>query len=197
MFDEYFQPLSAVSTIISAATLPPPDTVGASSSVTIDQDAPFLSTSPNNDTTPTPIPSTNVEEPNAKEEVEFNSDTFTNLFAPLETSSAESSSRIKYGLDQCDLVDIPMVERLKFDEDPNGTPVSDADHTGCQDSTESTSGSAYFLGEKLISLSSKKQKCTMISTTEEEYVCLSGCCAHILWMRSQLTDYEFDYNKIP
>ncbi|GKE82515.1 integrase, catalytic region, zinc finger, CCHC-type containing protein [Tanacetum coccineum] len=92
--DEYFQPPSAVSIIISVATLPPPDTVGASSSITIDQDAPSLSTSPNNDTTPTPIPSTNVEEPNAKEEVEFNSDTFTNLFAPLETSSAESSSRI-------------------------------------------------------------------------------------------------------
>ncbi|GJS68308.1 retrovirus-related pol polyprotein from transposon TNT 1-94 [Tanacetum coccineum] len=29
----------------------------------------------------------------------------------------------KYGLDQCDPVDIPMVERLKLDEDPNGTLV--------------------------------------------------------------------------
>ncbi|GJX86715.1 retrovirus-related pol polyprotein from transposon TNT 1-94 [Tanacetum coccineum] len=29
----------------------------------------------------------------------------------------------KYGLDQCDPVDIPMVERLKLDEDPNRTPV--------------------------------------------------------------------------
>ncbi|GJU72769.1 retrovirus-related pol polyprotein from transposon TNT 1-94 [Tanacetum coccineum] len=29
----------------------------------------------------------------------------------------------KYGLDQCDLVAIPMVERLKLDEDPNGTLV--------------------------------------------------------------------------
>ncbi|GKC51864.1 retrovirus-related pol polyprotein from transposon TNT 1-94 [Tanacetum coccineum] len=85
---------------------------------------------------------------------------------------------LKYGLDQCDPVDIPMVERLKLDEDPNGTPVeptryrgvvgslmylkpvvglsvyrlhvcqdtgfdltgfADADHIGCQDSTESTS----------------------------------------------------------
>ncbi|GKC53621.1 hypothetical protein Tco_1076366 [Tanacetum coccineum] len=30
-----------------------------------------------------------------------------------------------------------------------------------------------------------------------EYISLSGCCAQILWKRSQLTDYEFDYNKIP
>ncbi|GKE75457.1 hypothetical protein Tco_1537498, partial [Tanacetum coccineum] len=26
---------------------------------------------------------------------------------------------------------------------------------------------------------------------------MSGCCAQILWMRSQLKDYGFDFNKIP
>ncbi|GJS90615.1 hypothetical protein Tco_0773251 [Tanacetum coccineum] len=26
---------------------------------------------------------------------------------------------------------------------------------------------------------------------------MSGCCAQILWMRSQLTDYDFVFNKIP
>nr|GEZ13256.1 integrase, catalytic region, zinc finger, CCHC-type, peptidase aspartic, catalytic [Tanacetum cinerariifolium] len=45
--------------------------------------------------------------------------------------------------------------------------------------------------------SSKKQKSTAISTTEAEYIAMSGCCAHILWMRSQLTDYDFVFNKIP
>ncbi|GJR71346.1 integrase, catalytic region, zinc finger, CCHC-type containing protein [Tanacetum coccineum] len=45
--------------------------------------------------------------------------------------------------------------------------------------------------------SSKKQKCTAISSTEAEYIALSGCCAQILWMRSQLTDYGFQFNKIP
>ncbi|GJS61417.1 putative reverse transcriptase domain-containing protein [Tanacetum coccineum] len=41
IFDEYFKPLSVVSTPISAATLFPPDTVAASpSSTTIDKDAP-------------------------------------------------------------------------------------------------------------------------------------------------------------
>ncbi|GKE40262.1 hypothetical protein Tco_1463667 [Tanacetum coccineum] len=57
-------------------------------------------------------------------------------------------------------------------------------------------GSAQFLGEKLVSWSSKKQKCTAISTTKAEYISLSGRCAQILWMRSQLTDYGFDFNKI-
>ncbi|GJU40799.1 retrovirus-related pol polyprotein from transposon TNT 1-94 [Tanacetum coccineum] len=457
IFDEYFKPLSVVSTPISAATLFPPDTVGESPSfTTIDKDAPSQSISPNSKTTSPPINSTNVEEPHNEEVIVFDSDTFTNPFAPPDTSSSESSSRIvnssnmhtfqqphvntkiwtkdhplviiignpskpfstrrqlatdalwcyfhafiikeepknykeamiesswieaiqediheferlegidfkesfapvarieairifiayvahmnmtvfqmevktaflngilkeevyvsqpegfidqdhptyvfrlkkafyglkqaprncpkgifinqskyalemlkKYGLDQCDPVDIPMVKRLKLDKDPNGTLVdptryrgmvgslmyltasrpglvfvvcmcaryqakptkkhlttikrvfwylkgiinmgmwypkdtgfdltafADADHAGCQDSRKSTSGSAQFLGEKLVSWSSKKQKCTAISTIEAEYISLSGCCAQILWMRSQLTDYGFDYNKIP
>ncbi|GKB23115.1 retrovirus-related pol polyprotein from transposon TNT 1-94 [Tanacetum coccineum] len=45
--------------------------------------------------------------------------------------------------------------------------------------------------------SSKKQKCTAISCTEAEYIALSGSCAQILWMRSQLIDYGFQFNKIP
>ncbi|GJX80870.1 hypothetical protein Tco_0329019 [Tanacetum coccineum] len=61
----------------------------------------------------------------------------------------------------------------------------------------STSRSAQFLGDKLVSWSSKKQKCTSISSTKAEYIALSGCCAQILWMRSQLTDYGFQFNKIP
>ncbi|GKA48891.1 retrovirus-related pol polyprotein from transposon TNT 1-94 [Tanacetum coccineum] len=146
----------------------------------------------------------------------------------------------KFGMDSCDPVDTPMVDRLKLDEDPLGIPVdqtrfrsmvgslmyltasrpdlvfavcmcaryqasptkkhlealkrvfwylrgtinwglwypkdtamaltayADADHAGCQDTRRSTSGSAQFLGDKLI-----------------------------LWMRSQLTDYDFISNKIP
>nr|GFA31305.1 retrovirus-related Pol polyprotein from transposon TNT 1-94 [Tanacetum cinerariifolium] len=35
-----------------------------------------------------------------------------------------------------------------------------------------------------------------ISSTEVEYIALSGCCAKILWMRSQLTDYGLGFNKI-
>ncbi|GKC71060.1 hypothetical protein Tco_1116943 [Tanacetum coccineum] len=154
-----------------------------------------------------------------------------------------------YGLDQCDVVDIPMVGQSKLDEDLNGTLVdptryrgmvgslmyltasrpdlvfvvcmyaryqaqptekhltavkrvfrylkgtinmglwypkdtgfnliafADADHAGYQNLRCSTSRSAQFLREKLVSWSSKKQKCTAISTTEAEVVVLksSGC----------------------
>nr|GEY82377.1 uncharacterized mitochondrial protein AtMg00810-like [Tanacetum cinerariifolium] len=51
-------------------------------------------------------------------------------------------------------------------------------------------------GDKLVSWSFKKKKSTAISSTEAEYITLSGCCAQILWMRSQLTDYGFQLNKI-
>ncbi|GJX76007.1 retrovirus-related pol polyprotein from transposon TNT 1-94 [Tanacetum coccineum] len=52
-------------------------------------------------------------------------------------------------------------------------------------------------GDKLVCWSSKKQNCVSISTAESEYVAVSGCCAQVLWMRTQLTDYGFFYDKVP
>nr|GEY38285.1 hypothetical protein [Tanacetum cinerariifolium] len=76
-------------------------------------------------------------------------------------------------------------------------PFADADHAGCQDTCRSTSGSLQFLGDRLISWSSKRQKSVAISSTEAEYIASSGCYAQILWMRSQLTNYGLGFNKIP
>ncbi|GKA38960.1 retrovirus-related pol polyprotein from transposon TNT 1-94 [Tanacetum coccineum] len=158
----------------------------------------------------------------------------------------------KYGFDSCDLVDTPMVEKSKLDEDKEGkafdlshyrgmigtllyliasrpdlqfalcmcaryqarltekhlhavkrifrylkgavnrglwypkdssialTAFADADHAGCQDTHRSTSGSMQFLGDRIVSWSSKRQKSTAISSTEAEYIAMSGCCAQIL-----------------
>ncbi|GJY09442.1 retrovirus-related pol polyprotein from transposon TNT 1-94 [Tanacetum coccineum] len=77
------------------------------------------------------------------------------------------------------------------------TTFADADHAGCQDTRRSTSSSIQLLGERIVSWSSKRQKSAAISSTEAEYIALSGCCAQVLWMRSQLTDYDFGFNKIP
>nr|GEW70859.1 putative reverse transcriptase domain-containing protein [Tanacetum cinerariifolium] len=74
---------------------------------------------------------------------------------------------------------------------------ADADHAGCQDTRRSTFGSVQFLGERLISWSSKRQKSVAISSTKAKYIALYGCCAQILWMRSQLSDYGLGFNKIP
>ncbi|GJU06603.1 hypothetical protein Tco_1123033 [Tanacetum coccineum] len=60
------------------------------------------------------------------------------------------------------------------DTDMSLTAYVDADHGGCQDTRRSTSGSARFLEDKLVSWSSKKQKSTAISSTKAEYIALSG-----------------------
>nr|GEV01249.1 retrovirus-related Pol polyprotein from transposon TNT 1-94 [Tanacetum cinerariifolium] len=67
------------------------------------------------------------------------------------------------------------------------TSFSDSDHAGCLDSRKSTSGG----------IQSKKQDCTLMSSVEAEYVSLSTCCTQVLWMRTQLTDYGFHFDKIP
>ncbi|GKA93954.1 uncharacterized mitochondrial protein-like protein [Tanacetum coccineum] len=36
-----------------------------------------------------------------------------------------------------------------------------------------------------------------ISSAKAEYIALSGCCARVLWMKSQLTDYGLGFNKNP
>ncbi|GKB21210.1 hypothetical protein Tco_0855133 [Tanacetum coccineum] len=78
------------------------------------------------------------------------------------------------------------------------TTFSDSDHAGCLNLRKSTSGSIQFLGgDKLVSWSSKKQDCTSMSTAETEYVSLSACCAQVLSIRTQLTDYGFHFDKIP
>ncbi|GKA61464.1 retrovirus-related pol polyprotein from transposon TNT 1-94 [Tanacetum coccineum] len=116
----------------------------------------------------------------------------------------------------CDPVDTPMVEKSKLDEDTQGKVIDlthyrgmvgtlmyliatyvDADHAGCQDTKRSTSGCMQLLGERLVSWPSKREKSAAISSTEAEYIALSGCCAQVLWMRSQLTDYGLGFNKIP
>ncbi|GJU07338.1 retrovirus-related pol polyprotein from transposon TNT 1-94 [Tanacetum coccineum] len=138
----------------------------------------------------------------------------------------------KCGMDTSGLVNTPMIDRSKLDEEPLGilvdqsvlryqdkptkkhleaikwvfrylqgtinwglwypketamalTAYANANHAGYQDTRRSTSGSAQFLGDKLVSWSSKNQKSTAISTTKAEYIAMSGCYAQILWMRLQ------------
>ncbi|GJX87915.1 integrase, catalytic region, zinc finger, CCHC-type containing protein [Tanacetum coccineum] len=74
---------------------------------------------------------------------------------------------------------------------------SDVDHSWCNDDCKSTYGGIKFLGENLVSWSSKKQDSTAMSTAKAKYISLSACCAQVIWMRTQLLDYRFRYNKIP
>ncbi|KAL8092227.1 hypothetical protein AgCh_034496 [Apium graveolens] len=74
---------------------------------------------------------------------------------------------------------------------------SDADFAGCKIDRKSTSGSYQFLGGRLVSWFSKKQKSIYTSTAEVEYIAAGSCCAQILWMKNQLLDYGLEFSKIP
>ncbi|GJW01590.1 retrovirus-related pol polyprotein from transposon TNT 1-94 [Tanacetum coccineum] len=92
------------------------------------------------------------------------------------------------------VIKLKWLWKNKKDEDQTATY---ADHAGCVDTRKSTSGRIQFLGAKLVNWMSKKQDCTAMSSAEAEYVALSASCAQVMWMRTQLKDYGFKYNKIP
>ncbi|KAI3735506.1 hypothetical protein L6452_15005 [Arctium lappa] len=77
------------------------------------------------------------------------------------------------------------------------TAYLDADHAGCMLDRKSTSGHIQFHGDKLVSWASKKQLCVSTSTAEAEYVVVASCCSQVLWMRTQLRDCGFKFDKIP
>ncbi|GJY71749.1 retrovirus-related pol polyprotein from transposon TNT 1-94 [Tanacetum coccineum] len=119
----------------------------------------------------------------------------------------------KFGMDSCDLVDTPMVDRLKLDEDPLGIPVDqtrfrsmvgslmyltasrpDLVFTGlCYPKDTAMALTACADADHAVCWSSKKQKSTAISTTEAEYIAMSRCCAQILWMRSNHIDIRHHF----
>ncbi|GKE62574.1 retrovirus-related pol polyprotein from transposon TNT 1-94 [Tanacetum coccineum] len=122
----------------------------------------------------------------------------------------------KHGTEKCDTVSTPMATKPKLDADLSGKLIDqtdyrskirslmyltssrpdivqaicycdsgfeliaflDVDHAGCIDTHKSTSGGIQFL-------------------VEAEYVALSASCAQVMWMRTQLKYYGFNYNKIP
>ncbi|GJZ79574.1 hypothetical protein Tco_0644411 [Tanacetum coccineum] len=150
---------------------------GSPSSTTVDQDTPSPSNSQTTPETQFPIIPNDVEEDNHDLDVaHMNNDPFFGFHKVPEHlyNKSKYASRIlkKYGMESSDPVDTPMVEKSKLVIE-------------------------YTREKTLVSWSSKRQKSVAISSTEAEYIDMSGCCAQILWMRSQLTDYGLGFNKIP
>ncbi|GKB91497.1 retrovirus-related pol polyprotein from transposon TNT 1-94 [Tanacetum coccineum] len=120
----------------------------------------------------------------------------------------------KYGFDSCDPVDTPMVEKSKLDEDKEGKAVDPSHYRGMIGTllyliARIVNRGLWYPKDSLIALTAFADadhagcstthlaKSAVISSTEAEYIAMSGCCAQILWMRSQLTDYGLGFNKIP
>ncbi|GKD19843.1 hypothetical protein Tco_1209001 [Tanacetum coccineum] len=180
--------------VSSAPAVPiPVNSAGTPSSTTIDQDAPSLSHSSSSSALQSSC-SHQVPQPDYvmiialkwiyKVNLDEYSDVLKNKARPSDIclSSEEGSvwfkagsSGVNFGIDSCDPVDTPMVDRLKLDEDPLGIPVQqtqfrrmvgslmyltasrpDLVFAVCMCARLSGYTKKYILGDKLVSWSSKK-----------------------------------------
>ncbi|GJZ73429.1 retrovirus-related pol polyprotein from transposon TNT 1-94 [Tanacetum coccineum] len=113
----------------------------------------------------------------------------------------------KYGMESSDPVDTPMVEKSKLDEDTHGKAVDPTHYHGMAKPTEKHLHAIkrifkYLRGTVNRGLwypkdSSIARTAYADANHAAEYIALSGCCAEVLWMRSQLADYGLGFNKIP
>jgi len=72
-----------------------------------------------------------------------------------------------------------------------------SDFANSKTDRKSTSGTCHFIGSTLFSWHSNKQNNAVLSTVEAEYISTGSCCAQILWMKQQLSDYEILLDHIP
>ncbi|WVZ66178.1 hypothetical protein U9M48_015440 [Paspalum notatum var. saurae] len=72
---------------------------------------------------------------------------------------------------------------------------SDADWAGCPDTRRSTSGFCVYLGDSLVSWSSKRQPTVSRSSAEAEYRGVANAVAECVWLRQLLLELGCTINK--
>ncbi|GJR62090.1 hypothetical protein Tco_1504252 [Tanacetum coccineum] len=198
MFEDYFEQKSSDTTINSAAqpTHNQEDSPSTSSIIVDTHEAPPVVTT--SDEQNSPISLQESDEFNQEDSADFDAAKQQRFAQKVQQQNETLTSQIEmykernWVLDNITKDNNYLKEFLEADE-----RAKHADHAGYKDDYKSTSGGVQFLGVKLVSWSSKKQDCTAMSTTKVEYVSLSACCAQVIWMRTQLLDYGFKYNRIP
>ncbi|GJU95848.1 retrovirus-related pol polyprotein from transposon TNT 1-94 [Tanacetum coccineum] len=109
------------------------------------------------------------------------------------------------------IVTQPLATKPKLDADLSGKPVDQTNYrskirslmyltSSRPDLVQAVCYCARYQArptEKHLKEMSKKQDYTAMSLAEAEYVALSASCAQVMWMRTKLKDYGFNYNKTP
>lgn len=72
---------------------------------------------------------------------------------------------------------------------------SDADWAGCPDTRRSTSGYCVYIGDSLVSWSSKRQPTVSRSSAEAEYRGVANAAAECYWLRNLLTELHVRVDK--
>nr|GEW37087.1 retrovirus-related Pol polyprotein from transposon TNT 1-94 [Tanacetum cinerariifolium] len=112
-------------------------------------------------------------------------------------------------LKNCDTVPTPMVEQFKLKLDLVGKPVDHTDYRSMIGSLMYVTSSRPDImlatclwypkdsGFDLTAYSDADHAGCHLDRKKSEFVTLFGCCAQVLWMRTQLIDYGFFYDKVP
>lgn len=86
---------------------------------------------------------------------------------------------------------------IQRSENLNIVAFADADWASCPDDRRSTAGYCVYLGNNLVSWSSKKQHVVARSSTEAEYRSLAHCAAEITWIQALLEEINVSQNSSP
>lgn len=86
---------------------------------------------------------------------------------------------------------------FKRREDFKITSFCDVNYVGNRDKRKSTSGSCHFIGGNLVIEICKKQGSIALSTAEVEYISVACCYTQLIWIKTQLEDYNIFETRIP
>ncbi|GJS20770.1 retrovirus-related pol polyprotein from transposon TNT 1-94 [Tanacetum coccineum] len=95
----------------------------------------------------------------------------------------------KYEISDCSLVKTPMVPPNNLGPDLAGKPVNETSYKGMIESLMYLIATRPDIQFFIILLA--------MSSTEAKYVAAAGCCASIIWMKSQLSNYDIHYKMVP
>ena len=89
-------------------------------------------------------------------------------------------------------VDYALVFDFNLSSQDSPITYADAAYGNDQVDQKSTHGHVMLIGNRAVIWSSKKQKCTVLSTTEAEYISMCGASKDIVWTTRWIEELGFD-----